>query len=376
MHRVPQRPPPRSPAFWTPAFWTLLAAATGLVSGPLLCAPLCASPARAAPPEAAGQGAAPDYAITRTVPLGAPDRWDYLTFMPETGQLLVSHGDRTTIVDAGDGHLAGELRPLDGAHGQVALPALGRVLADSGRSASATVFDLASRRALATVAVGEDADAVVHDPASRRVFVINGDSGTVTAIDPDGLRALSTIPIGGKLEFAVADSRGHLFVNQAEPRAIVRIDTETLAVTARWPLPGCLSPHGMGFDARTGRVFTSCVDGSLVVVDAADGRLVATLPIGRGSDAVAVDPGRRLVFSSNGDGTLSVVRIIDASHFSQTRSIPTQPGARTMAVDPRSGRVFLVTADVASSGPPRLPGSSPSYAFVPGTVHLLFLDPR
>ena len=370
MHKLPQRPPPRAPASWT-----LLAAAAGLVSGTFLCAP----PARAVPPEAGGQGAAPDYAVTRTVPLGAPDRWDYLTFLPEAGQLLVSHGDRTTIVDAGDGHLAGELRPLDGAHGQVALPALGpvpgRVLADSGRSASATVFDLASRRALATVAVGEDADAVVHDPASRRVFVINGDSGTVTAIDPDGLRALSTIPVGGKLEFGVADARGHLFVNQAEPRAIVRIDTATLAVTARWPVPGCLSPHGMGFDAHTGRVFTSCVNGSLVVVDAADGRLVATLPIGRGSDAVAVDPGRRLVFSSNGDGTLSVIRIIDGSHFSPTRSIPTQPGARTMALDPRSGRVFLVTADVASSGPPRLPGASPSYAFVPGTVHLLFLDP-
>ncbi len=286
--------------------------ATNLVVGTLLCVSLCAllaPPSCAAPLEAAEQDDTPDYAITRTVQLGAPDRWDYLTFVPETRQLLISHGDRTTIVDADDGHPVGELGPIDGAHGQVALSALGQVFADGGRSASVTVFDLASRRPLATLPVGKDADAMVHDPVSHRVFVINGDSGTVTAIDPDGRRALSTIPIGGKLEFAVVDARGHLFVNQAEPRAIVRIDTATLTVTARWRLPGCLSPHGMSFDPQTGRVFTSCVDGLLAVVDAADGRLVATLPIGKGSDAVAVDPGRRLVFSSNGDGTLSVIRM-------------------------------------------------------------------
>ncbi len=374
MHRVSGRPSPR-----LPASWTLLAAATNLVLGTLLCVPLCAllaPPSCAAPLEAAEQDVTQDYAITRTVQLGAPDRWDYLTFVPETRQLLVSHGDRTTIVDAGDGHPVGELGPIDGAHGQVALPALGQVLADGGRSASVMVFDLASRQPLATLPVGEDADAVVYDPASRRVFVINGDSGTVTAIDPVSSRVLATIPLGGKLEFAVADGQGHLFVNQADPRAVIRLDTATFTVTARWPLPGCLSPHGMGFDPQTSRVFTSCVNGSLVVVDAADGRVVATLPIGKGSDAVAVDSKRRLVFSSNGDGTLSVIRIIDASHFGPTRSVETQPGARTMAVDPQSGRVFLVTANVVSAGPPRLPGSSPSYTFAPGTVHLLFLDPK
>ena len=221
------------------------------------------------------------------------------------------------------------------------------------------MFDLASRQPLATLPAGADADAVAYDPASRRVFVINGGSGTITVVDPGGRRVLATIPLGGKLEFAAADGEGRLFVSQADPRAIARVDTATLTITARWPLPDCLSPHGMGFDARSRRIFTSCVDGCLVVVDASDGRLVATLPIGRGSDAVSVDPNRRLVFSSSGDGTLSVIRLLDGSHFGPTRSLQTQPGSRTTAVDPESGREFLVTADVASAGPPRLPGSSP-----------------
>ena len=318
----------------------------------------------------------PDYVLTRSVPLGAPDRWDYLTFDPATRRVFVAHADRTTVVDGDDGRLLGQVGPLQGAHDQVIVPEIGRGFADSGKDGSVTEFDLKTLQAIGSVPARPDADAMAYDPSSKRLFVIDGDSGVVSAIDAATGKALATIAVGGTLEAAVVDGAGHLFVNQAERRAIARIDTATLKVTAHWPIPGCTSPHGIAVDPQSRRIFTSCVDGKMMVVDASTGAMVQELPIGKGSDALVLDAKRRLVFSSNGDGTLSAIRIVDAMHFGVAPPIPTQPGARTMAIDPASGRLFLVTADATATGAPRVPGGAPSYTFKPGTAHLLMMDPR
>jgi len=325
----------------------------------------------------AASAAAPDYVITRSVPIGVPDRWDYVTFAPQSGRLYVAHGSETTILDGRDGHTIGRLAPLDGAHGQVVRPALGRAYADSGKAGDVSVFALGTARLLATLPAQPDADAMVDDPASGRIFVMDGDSGTITAIDAAADRVAGTIDLhAGALEFAAADGRGHLFVNLAAARGVAEIDTRTLRETGRFALPDCTSPHGMAYDRATRRIFTSCVDGWLDVLDARSGREVARLPIGRGSDAVVLDARRRRVFSSNGDGTLSVIPIGDQAHFGPVTTIRTEPGARTLALDPASGRLFSVTADIAGQDPPHVPGSAPRWRFKPGTVRVLFLDPR
>jgi YVTN family beta-propeller protein len=331
----------------------------------------CCLLALATHPVTARESAASFTQVRATV-LGAPDHWDYVQFDPSANRVFVAHGDRVDVVDARTGRVLGQVGPLEGAHGTAIASELHRGFADSGEGHSLTVFDLDSLKPVTRLPAGEDADAVAYDGFSRRVFVMNGDSGTISVFDATTLKPVATMPIGSKLEFAVSDGHGALFVNLAEAGAVARIDTRTAQVTARWMVPDCVSPHGMGYDDATRRIFTSCVDGKLKVLDAADGHVVASLPIGRGSDSVAVDTRRRLVFSANASGSLSVVAIRDAGHFDVRPSLRTPRGARTMAVDPATGRIYLASATVRATAVP--PGGRPS--FTPGSLKLLMFDPQ
>src|SRR6185312_5282023 len=204
---------------------------------------------------------------------------------------------------------------------------------------------------------------------------VDSDPGKITVIDPKSDLAISTIDGGGKLETAVAAGNGKLYVNGEERQEILRIDTATNEIDARWSISGCSSPHGLAIDAATHRLFSSCENNVLVVVDTDTGAVVATLPIGARSDGAAFDPQRKLIFSSNGDGTLSVISEKDANSFESRETIVTALGARTMALDPESGRIYLVTADMAFN-----PDADPSdirhrYVVTPGSAKLLFLDP-
>lgn len=337
----------------------------------LLCGALAALTPLLAPAQTA-----PHYAITRRIALGAPDRWDYLAFDAQSHRVFVAHGDRITVVDGRDGSILGEVAGFSGGtHGIAISNAAGRGYTDDGRAGEAGSFSLRTLVPERRIRAGDDADAVAIDARSGHVFVINGDSGTMTVIDPESDRALATIHVGGKLEFAVSDGAGKLYVNGAERSEIVRVDTATNRIEARWPVPMCSRPHGLAIDPATHRLFASCLNSVLVVVDADTGAVVTTLPIGRGTDAAAFDPGRRLVFSANGvDGTLSVIREQDAQTFVALQSIPTAPTARTMTLDPGSGRIFLLAGDL-----PAATGAADAHArrrpIVPGSLKLLFLDP-
>jgi YVTN family beta-propeller protein len=316
---------------------------------------------------------APSYRVTKTVSLGAPDRWDYVVFDPSSQRVFIAHGDRVTVVDGHDGTLLGQVEGFPGGtHGIAISTATGKGYTDDGRTGVAGSFNLKTLKTGKTIRAAEDADGMVFDAATGHVFVVNGDSATLTVIDPQSDTAIATIDGGGKLEYAVADGDGKLYVNGAEKKEIVRIDTKTNQVDAHWSMPNCTSPHGLAMDATTHRLFSSCVNNVLVVVDTDSGATVATLPIGSGSDAAAFDPKRKLVFSSNGrDGTLSVIQEKDANTFVSLGDIKTAVTARTMAVDPATGRIYLAAGDidpqaVAPNGRPRT---------VPGSLKLLFLDP-
>ncbi len=316
------------------------------------------------------------YHISKTVALGAPDRWDYLTFDADSGRLYIAHGDRVTVVDGRSGAILGNVEGLPGGtHGIVILPGLGRGYTDDGNAGIAASFDLKSLQIVSRIKAEDDADGMTFDRTSNHVFVVDGDSGKLTVIDPTKDAAVATVDVGGGLEFAVAGDNGKVYVNGAEKQEIVRIDTATNKVDARWPIPSCTSPHGLAIDTASHRLFSSCENKILLAVDADSGKVLATLPIGAGTDAAVFDPARKLVFSSNRDGTLSLIAEKSPNDFEPLPSVPTAYGARTMALDPASGRIFLVTADFTDN--PKADPSDPRHRklVTPGTAKLLFLDP-
>jgi len=329
-----------------------------------------ASALSASPAAAAGSG--PGYAVTRTVALGAPDRWDYVVFAPGSHRVYVAHGDRVTVVDGHDGTSLGEVTGMPGGtHGVAISAATGQGYTDDGHAGQAVAFDLNTLAVKARIAVQTDADAIALDPLTGHVFVVEGDAKAVTVIDPTTNTAVATIDGGGGLEYAAADGDGALFVAGVEKREVVRIDTRTNTVTNHWPIADCAAPHGLAVDAAHRRVFVSCVNQRLVVVDSRTGREVAGVAIGQGTDAAAYDPVRRLVFSSNGrDGTISVIAQKDPDTYAPALTIPTAVSGRTMSVDPETGRLYVAAAD---TDPSPTPGGRPRPR--PGTLKLLFLDP-
>jgi DNA-binding beta-propeller fold protein YncE len=318
------------------------------------------------------QPAAPTYRLVKSVPLGAPDRWDYVVYDAASHRVYVAHGDTVSVVDGRDGHVVGKIEGIPGGtHGIGISTATGKGYTDDGKAGTAVAFDLKTLALGAHIPAAADADAIAFDRASGHVFIIEGDPASVSVIDPKADKVIASIDAGGKVEYAVADDRGRLYVNGEQKREIVAIDTRTNAVVAHWPMPDCASPHGLAIDKAHHRLFSSCVNGLITVVDTDSGRVVATAPIGKGTDAAAYDPKRGLVFSSNGfDGTLSVIRQKDANTYELAATVPTAISGRTMSIDPETGRLYIAALEM---DPATTPGGRPKPR--PGTLRLMFFDP-
>jgi 4-phytase/acid phosphatase len=317
----------------------------------------------------------PLYHLEQTIPLGGGIKWDYLHFDAPSNRLYISHGDEVTVVDAAAGNIIGQLANLPGSHGIAVDPATGLVYADSADNSVVEAFDPKTLQPVASAKVLLDADGVSYDPFSRQIFVSGGDGDGLTPVSTITGKSAATIALGSSPEFHVADGAGSLYVALVDANQIARIDTKTDRIIARWPVAPCAHPKGMAIDPATRRVFASCASGVAVVLDADSGKLVATLPIGKGNDAAAFDPARERFFASNGDGTLTVVAENGPDDFKVLANMPAAPGARTMALDPATGRVFLVTATVTKTIPPATPADHPHYEFAPGSLKLLVFAP-
>lgn len=321
----------------------------------------------------------PVYHVTKTVALGAPDRWDYLVYDAPSHRLYVSHGDRLTVLDGRDGSQLGEVVGMPGGtHGIGIVPGVGKGYTDDGKAGEAVAFDLKTFKTGARIPAQPDADGIAFDPTSGHIFVVNGDSKTLTVIDPKTDTAIATVDAGGKLEYAVSGENGYLYVNGAGNKEIVRVNTATNQADAHWPIPNCTSPHGLAIDKAAHRLFVSCVNAVMTVVNADTGAVVATLPIGNGTDGAAFDPKRKLVFSSNYDGTLTAVREAGPEKFEAAGSIPTAVTGKNMTIDPETGRLFVTVADLDPSVPiPTGPDGRPGRGKpLPGSLKVLFLDPN
>jgi YVTN family beta-propeller protein len=316
--------------------------------------------------------AASPYRISKSISLGAPERWDYLTFEPVSNRIFVAHGDRIDVIDASSEKVVGQVA-VDGANGAAIIPAIGKGYAGSRGGKSVLVFDLNTFKVTKTLPAAEDTDAIVYDPASKHVFLMQGDPHSITVIDTATDRVVTTVHLSGQPEFAAVDGAGKLFVNIEDKREIQRVDTKTGKVDATWPIPDCDSPHGLAIDDKSHRLFTSCVNSKLFVVNATNGAVVTGLPIGKHSDAAAYDNHTKRVFSSNGDGTLSVIQQESADQYKSLAEVPTQLGARTMTLDPKTGRIYLVTGDY-SEVDPNAKDPRKRYAVKPGSTRMLLLD--
>jgi YVTN family beta-propeller protein len=312
------------------------------------------------------------YRISKSISLGAPERWDYLTFEPISNRVFVAHGDRIDVIDVSSEKVVGQVA-VDGANGAAIVPAIGKGYAGSRGGKSVLVFDLNTFKVIKTLPAAEDTDAIVYDPASKHVFLMQGDPHSMTVIDTTTDSVVTTIHLSGQPEFAAVDGAGKLFVNIEDKREIQRVDTKTGKVDATWPIPDCDSPHGLAIDAKSHRLFSSCVNSKLLVVNATTGAVVSTLPIGKRTDAAAYDGRTKRVFSSNGEGTLSVIQQESADQYRSLAEVSTQLGARTMTLDPKTGRIFLVTGDYTEVDP-NAKDPRKRYAVKPGSTRMLLLD--
>jgi DNA-binding beta-propeller fold protein YncE len=318
---------------------------------------------------------APTYTLSKTVPIGAPDRWDYVVFDPASGRVYVSHADKVTVVDGKSGASIGTIDVGGTTHGIATVNDLGKGYTDDGKAGVAVVFDLKTLKVLRQIKAEPDADGIVYDPKSGHVLVITGDSGKVVVIDPKTDTVLSEIDGGGPLEFGVLDGKGKFFVDGEDKNEIVRMDLASNKADAHWPLTGCVTPHGMAMDLVHRRLFASCGNKIMDVVNADTGAVVASLPIGQGSDFDAFDPARQLAFSSNRDGTLSVIAERSPDKFEVLPAVQTKYGARTMGLDPKTGRIYLVASDVTVNNAVPVTDRT-HFQVAPGTAEVLFLDPK
>jgi DNA-binding beta-propeller fold protein YncE len=315
---------------------------------------------------------APGFKLTQRYPIPGDGGFDYIVFDGSSNRLYVSHGTQVDVLDAGSGNVLGKIEDTPGVHGIAIVPKLHRGFATNGRNATVSVFDTNTFKTLKNISVPDDPDFITYDPQTKRVLVCHGDAAAITAIDPAKEEVIGKIDLGGGAEAATLDGKGTGFVNLEAEAMVVSFDPKALTVKQKWPITGCAKPTGMAIDAADSRLFIGCRSKVLAVMDADSGKVITTLPIGERVDAVAFDAGNQLIFASNGDGTISVIRQKSPNEYESVGEIQTQKSAKTMAFDPKTKRLFLSAAEMEPA--PAAEGQRARMRQKPGTFAVLVVD--
>jgi len=320
------------------------------------------------------QAAAPGYHVIHRINAGGEGGWDYVTVDPEGNRLFLSRGTHAMVIDLGRDSVVGDIPNTAGIHGVALAPELNRGFTSNGRDSSVTIFDY---KTLATIAVvkipASNPDAILYDPGTKRVFTFNGGTSNATAIDATKGTVLGTVDLGGKPEAGVSDG-GKVYVNIEDKSEIAVFDPKTLVVEARWPLAPCEEPSGLAIDAVHHRLFAGCSNKTMAIVDMRTGKVVASPAVGAGVDAAGFDPATQLAFTSNGEGSITVVHEDTPDKYTVVETAPTQRGARTMAVNPKTHRLYTVTAEFGPTPAPTADRPRPRPPMIPGTFVVLELD--
>lgn len=305
--------------------------------------------------------------LLKSVTLGGDTFWDCITLDAPSHRVFIAHGSQVVVADSRTGAAVGDILDVEGAHEVAIANSFDKGYATAGKTDSVVVFDAKTLKTTGTIKVGSRPDGIVYDPTTRRVFTFNAGSKDSTVIDVASGTVDGTIPLGGKPEFAVLDGKGHIFDNIEDTSEIVEIDAKSMSVMKRWKLAPCTEPSGLAFDRAHHRLFAACDNEMMAAVDSDTGKVVATIPSGKGADGAVFDTKSGYVLiPEGGDARLSVIHEVTPNSYQLVENVPTQKGARTMDIDPMSSRVYTVTADLTPD-----PGQHPPYKIAPGSFRVL-----
>jgi YVTN family beta-propeller protein len=311
------------------------------------------------------------YHVVKKIAVGGEGGWDYITFDARSHRLFASHGTKVVVISTDSDKVVGEIPKTEGVHGIAVAHEFGRCFISNGRASTVSIVDLKTLKLMDTVSVGRNPDAILYDAFSRRVFVFNGRSNDATILDAEKGTVVSTLPLGGKPEFSATDGKGRIFVNIEDKSEIVAIDAKEMKILSRWLIKPGEEPSGLAIDVEHHRLFSVCGNKLMIVVDADNGNVIASLPIGDRVDGCAFDPGTGLAFSSNGEGTVTVVREESPLKFTVLETVATQIGARTITVDPKTHTLYLPTAEFGPAPAPTQERPHPRPAILPNTFCIL-----
>lgn len=323
------------------------------------------------------QNAKSEYAIANKIHLPGNGGWDYLS-VEETGlgRLFVSHGTVVQVIDFKTGQLSGTIKNTPGVHGIAIASDLNKAFISVGQNSSVKVVDLKSLATITDVKVtGENPDAIMYDKFSGKVFVFNGRTSNATVIDAATNEVTGTIALEGKPEFSVSDGKGNIYVNIEDKSIISLIDANSMKVLKSWPIAPGEEASGLAIDNETHRLFAVCGNKLMVIVDATDGHVVTNLPIGEGCDGVKFDPILKRAYSSNGEGTMTVVQETDKDNFKVLENIKTMPGARTLALDPRTHHIYTPTAEFNPAPVSTVDNPNPRRSPKPDSFYVIDIAP-
>jgi DNA-binding beta-propeller fold protein YncE len=320
---------------------------------------------------------APAYAqkplrIEQRWTIGGTGGWDYMTVDAATHRLYIAHQTRVDVVDTNTGKVIGAVEGLKRCHGIIISPDGKTGFVSDGGANQVVVFDPRSFVTLTVIPAGTNPDGMVYERSTNTLWAFNGTSKNATIIDASRSAVVATTALPGKPEFPVTDDNGTVFVNIEDKNEIVRLDAKSHQINATWPLAGCDSPSGLAFDKTGARLFSVCDGKKMAITDSRTGKSLATPPIGDGPDAAAYDAGRKLAFSSNGEGSLTV---IDAGKpgYAVVQTLPTMKGARTMALDAATGKIYTVTAQFGATPPANATTPRPRPSVIPGSFTVIVI---
>ena len=313
-----------------------------------LCAALIFSPT----PEAEAQDPLARYDTVHTIKVGGAGGWDFLEVDTANRRLYVARSTRVVVIDLDNEKVVGEIADTPGVHGIAFVPELNRGFTSNGGDSTVTAFDLKTLKSLGKVKASGRPDIIIFEPISKRVLSFNHGTNNITAIDPEALKVVGTLAPGGVPELAVSDEKGHVWVNLEDTSEVVHFDATTMKALNKFSLAPGEEPTGLAFDPKARKLFSTCNNKTLVIADADSGKVIQTLPIGPGPDGCVRDAETGLIFaSSGGDGTVAVVREVSPGNYEIARSIKTQVSAKTIALDPKSHRLYLSAATPEPTAP-------------------------
>lgn len=307
---------------------------------------------------------------------GSREYFDYIHFDATSGRLYLSHGTEVLVVDASNGKEEGKIAGLKASHGIALVPEVGHGFITDGAQGKVIVFDLKSLKTVGEVDAAPDADCILYDPASKHVFTFNGDSGNASVIDPASGKKIGTVDLGGKPEFAVADGQGMIYNNLEDKSEVLAIDSRNMMVKARWPIAPGGEPAPIAMDREHRRLFVAGREPAvLVVMNADDGKVIQSFPVSSGADAAVYDSKTGTVFVSTREGWVHMFHQDSADHYSEAGKVKTEFGAKTMAYDPETKRIFVDTAAFGKAPAPTQENPHPRPTATPGTFHVLVYAP-